>query len=146
MCKCSCPQQAAIVNFIALCCVIHTYCQSRCFLTAKWGYQSCCWCWHLNPSLPFPFFPFPLFPFPHLPFPSLSSLPFPRLPSPSHLFPLIPFHPFPFLCKFLGHHRPNPCYSETCWMWMLYVFLEYLLCCVNQRWGPITSELEVLTQ
>lgn len=34
------PQQAANVNFIALCCcIIHTFCQSRCCLTAKWGWE-----------------------------------------------------------------------------------------------------------
>lgn len=37
MCRPSCPQQVTSVNFIAMCRVIHTCCQSRCFLTAKWG-------------------------------------------------------------------------------------------------------------
>ena len=37
MCHPSHPQQVTHVNFIAMYCIIHTCCQSRCFLTAKWG-------------------------------------------------------------------------------------------------------------
>lgn len=37
ICHPSHPQQVTHVNFIAMYCIIHTCCQSRCFLTAKWG-------------------------------------------------------------------------------------------------------------